>query len=820
MTPRANLSHLSLVGLLSLVGWCALATGAEEPPGGPKATSRRPEPFPLDLAFSRRKDFSDFEKAAVSPDGSRFAYVVVTPGKWRQDVWTLESGLPVVFRGARVHVTEVATKHTKALGAEGSTSFAPVWSPDGTKLAYDSDEGGTLRAWIFDTVKGTSAPAADVRVKVHIYTTTVMPPTWSPDGRELLVGALPSSEIGADPRPPRAGITTGPGRRRPGPDALVLTSGDEPAPPEKDRAETFSHYDSLVDLTAIDIGGKTSRVLLPAHPPGWKGTGPAFARYSPSGRYLAYVSGLRPGPSVGGVVQDVLDLGVVKVGETQPQHAEEISRYYEGRESHSGDHLGRAGVVLAWHPTDDVLLFLNGQQLRVVDFTRGPKPRTATLAAEGKLTGDCLAFVPGRHAALVGLLPPDESANGHRLAALGLIPLDGGAGRKFALPEGFDRGQVIRGDGASLWQPTADSATFLAVAPDGSRTLAHRLDLASGDWKALPAGPVVMEFQGMPRDGTFLIGTVQSLTQPPDLHLFGVDFSKQDRLSTIEPRLEGQAIGPAESFETVIPLHDGRLKAVRTSVLLPPKAKRGDRLPFIVEVYGGYDSSRSARGYGGGDVATIPAPVFTSREFAVLLVDAPIGPEGQPGQPLEELRDAVLPQVYRAAELGYIDIGRVALAGQSYGGYCVAGLISTTNLFRAAVAVSGIYDLTANYGTLRPGDNWPVEWSETGQGRMGLSPWSDPNRYLDNSPYHRADRIRTPLLILHGREDSACPVQQAEMLFSGLRRLGRTAQLAVYEGEGHVISDWEPNHAIDATQRVLSFLRRHTSRGKDAGIRP
>ena len=50
------------------------------------------------------------------------------------------------------------------------------------------------------------------------------------------------------------------------------------------------------------------------------------------------------------------------------------------------------------------------------------------------------------------------------------------------------------------------------------------------------------------------------------------------------------------------------------------------------------------------------------------------------------------------------------------------------------------------------------------------------------------------------------------MLFIGLKRLGRTAHLAVYEGEGHVISRWEPEHSVDAADRVLSFLRRSMSK--------
>src|SRR5262249_8761546 len=158
-------------------------------------------------------------------------------------------------------------------------------------------------------------------------------------------------------------------------------------------------------------------------------------------------------------------------------------------------------------------------------------------------------------------------------------------------------------------------ATFLTDDRDASRTLIRRLDIASGDWKSLQVESGAVGFQGMPRDGSFLVGTLQGMNRPPDLYRFGADFPLRDRLSTIEPRLEGPAMAPAEWFETVVPLHDGRLKSVRTAVLLPPGAGRGDRLPAVVEVYGGGDLSRSARRYGGGYVATIPAPIFTSRGF-------------------------------------------------------------------------------------------------------------------------------------------------------------------------------------------------------------
>ena len=84
-----------------------------------------------------------------------------------------------------------------------------------------------------------------------------------------------------------------------------------------------------------------------------------------------------------------------------------------------------------------------------------------------------------------------------------------------------------------------------------------------------------VEIQGMPRDASFLIGTIQGYARPPDLYRFDPDLIPRDRLTEIEPRLKGRELGPVESFETVVPLHDGRLKSVRTAVFLPPGAQGG-----------------------------------------------------------------------------------------------------------------------------------------------------------------------------------------------------------------------------------------------------
>lgn len=798
--------------LLALLGQVPVAAAvADEDRPSPAR-----HPFPLDLAFGARTIYA-YEKAAVSPSGAHLAYGVTTPARHPDDVLTLASGLPVMMHGVRLHVVRLDSGRDLALGHDGASSFGPAWSPDGRKLAYYSDQGGRLRLWILDVATGDAHPAADVRIKVYHYgTPLVMPPTWSPDGQSVLVPALPGDEANADPRP---AIGAGQARESSGKQAndtpvgvRVLTSDSASHPSSAQPREVGDHFDSGVDVTTItvpDAGGPgTARVVLPANVRG--GHEPAaMACFSPSGRILAYVSRLRR--AAGLKAEFVADLGVLAAGRTEPLHVEVVAPTYHGREAFSGDHLGRSGVILAWHPTRDILLFMNNHRLRRLDLSAEGKPRVTTLAPElGRLNGGYLAFTPDGARVLIGVLPSEASGDSPRIRALGLVPLDGGPARVIPLPADFGAGQVIRRDRVRLWQPVADTATFLDTATDPARTIIRRVDLSRGEWTTLRSEPAAIEFQGMSRDGAVLVGTTKSYARPPDLFRLSKELAPEERVSNVEPRLEGHVVGEAETFRTVVPMHDGQLKQARTAVLLPPGARRGDRLPAVVSIYGGYDSSRGIQEYAGGYVATVPAQVLTTRGYAVLLADAPLGPDGQAGNPVDELRDVIVPQVYHAAERGYIDIRRVAVAGQSYGGYSTAALVSATNLFRAAIAVAGTYDLVGMYGLLNAdGSNGWVVWAEKDQGRMGQPPWTDLRRYLDNSPYARADRIRTPLLLIHGRADATCPVHESEKMFSALRRLGRTAELAVYEHEGHVIWDWSPQHAIDATERMLEFLRRH-----------
>ena len=136
------------------------------------------------------------------------------------------------------------------------------------------------------------------------------------------------------------------------------------------------------------------------------------------------------------------------------------------------------------------------------------------------------------------------------------------------------------------------------------------------------------------------------------------------------------------------------------------------------------------------------------------------------------------------------------------------------------IALDGLYNLPGSFGNMGPGGStFNFVWSETGQGRMGTHPWADLRRYIANSPYYQADKIHTPFLLIHGKKDDTCPVEGAEKMFNALKRLDRTAELAIYDGEGHVPGDWSLVNAVDATQRMVDWYAKYvmSPRGAEKG---
>lgn len=123
-------------------------------------------------------------------------------------------------------------------------------------------------------------------------------------------------------------------------------------------------------------------------------------------------------------------------------------------------------------------------------------------------------------------------------------------------------------------------------------------------------------------------------------------------------------------------------------------------------------------------------------------------------------------------KLGYIDRNRVAVGGHSYGAFMVANLLSHSDLFAAGIARSGAYNRT-----LTPFGFQSEERSY----------WEAPDVYNTMSPFMHADKMKTPLLLIHGEADnnSGTYPMQSERYFNALKGLGATVRLVILPKESH-----------------------------------
>ena len=201
---------------------------------------------------------------------------------------------------------------------------------------------------------------------------------------------------------------------------------------------------------------------------------------------------------------------------------------------------------------------------------------------------------------------------------------------------------------------------------------------------------------------------------------------------------------------------------------------------------------------------------WTQHGYFVLLPDIVYRPR-EPG--LSAL-DAVRPAVELVVERGLVDRGRVGLIGHSWGGYQATFLPTRTDLFAAAVAGAPLTDFVSFMGQIHwnPGVAELSHW-ETGQARMEVPFWEDPDAHRRASPIHRVHEMETPLLMAFGDADGVVDWDQGTEFYNFARRAGKQMVLLVYEGEDHGFR--RKANQIDYHRRILEWFG-HYLQGQDA----
>ncbi len=246
---------------------------------------------------------------------------------------------------------------------------------------------------------------------------------------------------------------------------------------------------------------------------------------------------------------------------------------------------------------------------------------------------------------------------------------------------------------------------------------------------------------------------------------------------------------------------DGRKYEGLLSV--PENRSVDDKLPMIVTFYERHtDDMNRFRNYAPSR-SVINTAQYLSHGYIVFEPDINYG-TGTPG---EDALNAVFSGTKHIISMGIVDSARIGIQGQSWGGYQVAYIITRTNIFAAAMAGAAVSNMTSAYNAIRwENGRARLFQYEEGQSRIGKTLWDNAglNRYVENSPVFFADRITTPLLMMHNDNDGAVPWSQSIELYLALRRLKKPSWLLVYNNESHNLTRW-PNR-IDLNIRMKQFF--------------
>ena len=142
----------------------------------------------------------------------------------------------------------------------------------------------------------------------------------------------------------------------------------------------------------------------------------------------------------------------------------------------------------------------------------------------------------------------------------------------------------------------------------------------------------------------------------------------------------------------------------------------------------------------------------------------------------------------------YINKEKIGCMGASYGGFMTQYLQTQTDIFAAAVSHAGIANHTSYWGQ----GYWGYNYSEVSMANS--YPWSHRQLYVDQSPLFNADKIHTPLLLLHGDADTNVPLVESLQMFTALKLLGREVALVQVKGENHHILEYSKKEKWLATQ--------------------
>ncbi|MBN2265067.1 MAG: S9 family peptidase [Candidatus Aminicenantes bacterium] len=245
----------------------------------------------------------------------------------------------------------------------------------------------------------------------------------------------------------------------------------------------------------------------------------------------------------------------------------------------------------------------------------------------------------------------------------------------------------------------------------------------------------------------------------------------------------------------------GQDRKLQAALFLPANYEKGKSYPTIVYYY--ETMSQQLNRYAQPSANGFNKSVYTSNGYAVLMPDIAY----KVNDPGMSAAWCVLPAIDAAVATGIVDRDKIGLQGHSWGGYQTAFLVTQAK-FGAAVAGAPLTNMISMYSSIyfnTGSANQPI--FESSQGRFKGGYWDNLEAYQRNSPVYYAERVETPLSILHNDKDGAVDWNQGIEYFNTLRRLRKPVVMLQYVGENHGLQ--KPANRKDYTVRMKEFFDHH-----------
>ncbi len=244
-------------------------------------------------------------------------------------------------------------------------------------------------------------------------------------------------------------------------------------------------------------------------------------------------------------------------------------------------------------------------------------------------------------------------------------------------------------------------------------------------------------------------------------------------------------------------------------IYYPPDFDSDKKYPLIVYYYGG--TSPTSRSFGG----RYPKNLFAAHGYVVYVLQ-PSGATGY-GQDFSALHvngwgkenatDIIEGTKKFLKTHSFIDKNAVGCIGASYGGYMTMYLQTQTDIFSAAIAHAGISSISSYWGE----GYWGYLYSSVASANS--FPWNNKKLYVDHSPLFNADKVKTPILLLHGTADTNVPTGESIQFYTALKLLGKPVELVEIEGQNHHITDYKKR--IRWQKTILAWFDKYLKHQND-----